>query len=291
MEPDGKMKPMFDHEESRRLFEREDREARLMTYAGPDRVVSSTEMRRLLAAQNRKVYSFSTGLHRLDDAVGKIETGELIAIGGPTKHGKTTLAQTLTVNLASSGARCLWFTFEVPVHQFLQQIPEVGTFYLPMEHKAHDFSWTVDRIGESSLKHGTQIVFIDNLHHLFDLAKTKNASLDIGHCIRSLKRMAIEADVAIFLLCHSKKPAENRGEVQEASEWDLRDSSFIPQESDSTWMIQRKMDKNTGEFRQEALLKICNHRRTGVMAKKIHLVRVGALLEEDLRHYELSESF
>ena len=278
--------PTLDLENLADLEKKVERDCFLLTYQGKDRIVSSDTLRADLEKEDRSfVHVFSTGIFSLDAAVGKLESGELIAIGGPTKHGKTSLAQTLTANLARAGANCLWFTFEVPPRQFLAQMPPEFRFYLPRELTLSKTDWVRERIEEAVLKFKTRIIFIDNLHHLFDIAVSRNPSLDIGNIIRLLKRTAVEFNVVIFLLCHSRKPTEFKGEVQECSEWDLRDSSFVPQESDSTWMIQRKMDPSTKIYSQEALLKVCNHRRTGAMGVKVHLIKTGPFLEEDVAHY------
>src|SRR3990167_780727 len=145
-----------------------ERHVRLAEYKGPDKIVSSTELRDILSKEKKISYSFSTGLHHLDIAVDKIETGELIAIGGPTKHGKTLLAQTLTFHLSKAAVKCLWFTFEVPPRQFLTQVSEDIVFYMPQKLELYKINWLEERIEEAKLKYNTRVVFIDNLHHVFD---------------------------------------------------------------------------------------------------------------------------
>lgn len=264
-------------------------EQRLEKYDGADRVVSSDTLRAELAARKSTAYSYSTGLPALDRVIGNVESGELIAIGGPTKNGKTLLAQTMTVNMSSNGVGCLWFTFEVPAFQFLAQMPDVASFFMPRELKQSSLVWLRDRILEGKLKNNTRVVFVDNLHHLLDFTTVRNVSLDLGVIIRALKRMAIDLNVAIFVLCHSKKPdIGSDGIPREVSEWDLRDSSFIPQECDSTIMVQRMFDKETFEahkilkFGNKTKVKVCLHRRTGAMGEYIQLRKVGSVLEEDV---------
>jgi len=253
----------------------------LAVYSGPDRVIHSDEMREIVKNEKPK-RRVSIGLGKLDNIVGGIEAGELIAIGGPTKHGKTLLCQTLTRNIVEAGGKVIWFSFEVPVYQFLQQMPEGVGFYCPSRLETKNLEWVFKRITESKIKFGTNVVFIDNLHHLVDLASARNVALDIGVVIRQLKRIAIAMDVTIFILCHSRKPSETKGALPEVSEWDLRDSSFIPQEADSTWMVQRKMEKESKRYLNKSFVKVCNHRRNGVIGEVVHLVKVGLLLEEDV---------
>ena len=259
-------------------------ELRAASYKGPDRVVPASELRAELAGISRRSFSFPTGLDNLDAAIGNVESGELIAIGGPTKNGKTLLAQTMTANMAKAGTHCLWFTFEVPAKQFLEQVPESVEFFLPKKLKPGDMEWLGARILEAQVKHDTRVVFIDNLHHLLDFTRMRNVSLDIGSVVRALKRTAVNLNVAILILCHSRKPD---GEVQQVSEWDLRDSSFIPQECDSTIMVQRKQ-RDDGSYGTDAIVKVCLHRRKGTMGQIIHVYRgKDGLLVEDSNYHKV----
>lgn len=250
------------------------RSARLATYSGPDRVISRAELEAEIASAP-PVKKFNTGISGLDALVDGIEAGELIAIGGPRKNGKTLLAQTLTSHLVDQGAECLWLSYEVPPRLFVRQVPGSVRFFAPRSLRAADLFWLEDRIIEAGLKHETRCVFIDNLHFLVDLTHRGNISLDIGTIVRALKRMAIEHNLVIFILCHSRKPDIDKktGIIAEVTDWDLRDSSFVPQESDTTWMVQRSADGKT-------MVKVCCHRRTGKMAEKIWMHKPGLLLEE-----------
>lgn len=261
-------------------------EQELRTYKGQGQIVSASSLHAKFKAEPRTAHSFATGLSRLDTAIGNLETGELVAIGGPTKNGKTTLAQTWTVHLSKAKVGCLWFTFEVPPRQFLQQLtPEGFDFFMPDTLKCSDKLWLRNRIIEGKLKFNTRVVFIDNLHHLVDFQSLRNVSLDMGIIVRDLKRMAVELNVCIVMLCHSKKgEVAKDGQPKEVSEWDLRDSSFIPQESDTTIMVQRKT-LDTGAVGTQAIVKVCLHRRTGTMGKKIHVIKAGSMIEEDEMYY------
>lgn len=255
-------------------------EAELSQYQGPGRVIRGSELKAKFAAEPRKAFSFPTGLERLDKAIGNLETGELVAIGGPTKNGKTTFCQTWTINLHKQGVGTLWFSFEVPMRQFLQQLPESCDFYTPEVLKISDKDWVRRRIIEAKLKYNARVVFIDNLHHLVDFQSLRNISMDLGVVIRDLKRMAVELNVCIVVLCHSKKGENpNGGAPPEVSEWDLRDSSFIAQESDTTIMVQRKW--SNGKVSNQAIAKVCLHRRTGTMGRRIHIIRENNQIYED----------
>jgi RecA-family ATPase len=209
----------------------------------------------------------------LDRAIEDFRDGELVSISGPTKMGKTLLAQTLTVNFSKQGHHSLWFSYEVPIRQFLSQFSgDPPLIYMPAKLKAHALDWMEARIYESFLKYHTRIIFVDHLHYLIDLARMRNPSLEIGQVIRRLKTLAVSGGFIIFLLCHTTKGKSENDLSYES----IRDSSFISQESDSVFMIKRTPDKgeNAGRLRIEF------HRRTGVMEKLVNLVKMDGFLRE-----------
>jgi archaellum biogenesis ATPase FlaH len=186
--------------------------------------------------------------------------------------GKTLLAQTLTVNFVKQQYQSLWFSFEVPARQFLSQFPELPLIYLPQRLKAHAIPWVEERIQESFQKFHTRIVFIDHLHFLFDMAKTRNPSLEIGTVVRRLKTLAVNGGFIVFLLCHTTKGKSEDNLSYES----IRDSSFISQESDCCLMIKRTPSVS----QNAAQLSVEFHRRTGVMEKMVDLIKIDGFLQE-----------
>ena len=256
---------------SEKLNQPESKATNLETYSGEDQVISSYEMQ--LRIQNAKVPTFqiNSGIPALDYYIEGFRGGELIAISGITKHGKTLLAQTLTMNFLKQKQQSLWFSYEVPVRDFLSKFPEFPSLLLPARLKAYALDWLEERIMESFLKYHTRIIFIDHLHFLFDMAKAKNTSLEIGTVIRRLKKLAIDNEFVIFLLCHTKK-----GKDDELSYDSIRDSSLVAQESDSVILMRRvpKINENAAQCKVEF------HRRTGVMEKGFWMIKEKGLLYE-----------
>ena len=245
----------------------------LSNYSGDDRITGSLNLDLLLKkdGQELKPYIFSL-IPGLDRAIEGFYTGELITISGYTKQGKTLLAQSLTKKFTQQQKFPLWFSFEVPARQFLSQFPDLPNFYLPMQLKAHSMDWIEERIIEGFQKFHTRIIFIDHLHFLFDMARSKSPSLEIGQVIRRLKTMAITNDFIIFLLCHTTK-----GKSDDPPDYSaIRDSSLISQESDSVFMVARtpKVGENAAQMRVEF------HRRTGVLEYVVKLIKKNGLLEE-----------
>jgi RecA-family ATPase len=244
----------------------------LREYDGEDRVISSHEMKLSFDRRSVARISVKSLIPSLDRYIEDFRGGEVIAISGPTKNGKTLLAQTLTVNFAKQGQPGLWFTFEVPASQFLSQFPNLPILYMPAKLKPHALDWLEDRIVESFEKYHTRIIFIDHLHYLLDLARMKNPSIEIGAVVRRLKGIAVNREMVIFLLCHTIKGKQD-GTLSYES---IRDSSFVSQESDTVFMIKRTPE----EGENTARLRVEFHRRTGVMEKVVDLVKVDGLLRE-----------
>ncbi len=214
----------------------------------------------------------------LDRYCDGFRDGELIVISGPTKNGKTLLAQSLTMAFVKQQEFPLWFTYEVPARQFLSQFPELPLFYLPQKLKAHVLTWVEERIRESFEKYRTRIIFLDHLHYLFDMARVKSPSIEIGTVIRRLKTMAVDLGLCIFLLCHTTKGTRD-DDLTYAS---IRDSSFVAQESDCVLLVQRYPEKSE----TAAKISIEFHRRTGILEKLIDCHKQDGFLVETIKRDE-----
>jgi len=245
----------------------------LKTYNGEDRIATSHELRLSLNREKSAEYvNVKSKIPSLDEALDGFRDGELITISGPTKNGKTLLAQTLTVNFCLQTVFPLWFSFEVPARQFLSQFRELPLIYMPQKLKPRALDWFEERVWESVSKYNTRVIFIDHLHYLVDLARQQQINLEIGAIIRRLKTLAVQGNFVIFLLCLTKK-GSSEGPLSFES---LRDSSFIAQESDCVIMVKRtpEFGENTARARVEF------HRRTGVMERVIYLQKTDGLLVE-----------
>jgi len=236
-------------------------------------IISSYELLNKLKEQGeaRPLVNIRSKMPSLDRAIENFNDGDLYAVSGPTKNGKTTLCQTLTRNFCDQQYHSLWFSYEVTPRQFVHCFEEEDfpLFYLPDGLKARSMDWVEGKIIESLDKFNTRVVFIDHLHYLFDLVQRGNTSLTIGNVVRRLKGLAVANKLVIFLLCHTTKP----GGETDLSYISIRDSSFVAQEADSVFMIQRTGD-NEGQLRVEF------HRRTGCFQRTVNLIKHGKYFYE-----------
>lgn len=197
-----------------------------------------------------------TGSRQLDDIIGGFEKGRLYVLAGTTKGGKTTLAQTLMYNLGKQGVPSLFFSYEMGwqevVRKYMamdglksaQGTPTNLPLYMPIDmYRGGDlqFDWIREAIQKGQQEYNAQFVVIDHLHFLLPLKDYQNLSMIIGGIVREIKRMAVQLDIPILLLCHLQK---NATKEDAAPSWtDIRDSSFIAQEADATMIIWRGKDE------------------------------------------------
>ncbi len=246
-------------------------------YEGEDQILTYAEIQAELDEHKDLYKIILSNFPSLDqaDSINGFESGELIVISGPTKAGKTLFAQTLTYNFWTQSINSIWFSYELTYRQFGYTFKRIDTpvMLMPKKLKAYALEWVEDRIAEAVAKHGIQIVFIDHLHFLFDIALTRNPSIEIGQVMRYLKRIAVEANIVIVLMCHLTKVDPTK----EPDHTNIRDSAFIAAESDTGLILWRRK-----KLFNEAFLKVCYSRRTGAFEKKIPLIKdfVSGLLVE-----------
>lgn len=241
---------------------RADRLKKVMAaYTGEDQVVSSLDIARDMRTRP-PVKLISSGLKKLDDILGGFKKTQLITVAAPTKNGKTVFCIELTSRLKDHNP--LWIPFEEPaeelIQKFLDRKEEPPLFYTPEKITGSTLAWIEKKIIEAKVKYDSEIVFIDHLHFIVPFTSERQ-DLMIGQTMRDLKKLAKELDVVIFLIAHLKK---TRLDVNPDLE-DLRDSSFIAQESDTVIMLWRKTSRVNGEvvISDETNVSVQANRRTG----------------------------
>ena len=104
-------------------------------------IIDSHTMRDMLAKSATGSWCARPKFTALAQFIEGFYGGELTVLTGPTKNGKTLLAQTLTHHFAQDNIKCLWFSYEVPARQFLAQFGEdLPLFWLPDQLKAKDIN-------------------------------------------------------------------------------------------------------------------------------------------------------
>lgn len=253
---------------------------KLASYNGEDRVESADDI--LKEARKRPEVAPKPSKMPLVDGLlkGGFFPGQLVVLSGITGHGKTTLAQTWTMNMLGNLEKPLWFSYEVAETDFLKAFEKVDPQYLPhifmpISMAKHHLRWIEERIIESHLKYGTSLVFIDHLHYLVEMNGTGNMSTRIGETCRGLKQLALKHGMVIFLICHTGKTKDD----EELGLGSVRDSSFIEQEADTVFYTWRDEER---EFYN--VLKVAKNRKGGLIGKKISLrFESGRYFEQSFR--------
>lgn len=268
-------------------------EESLVTYEGEDRIVSSHELAQQLDDQPE--FSYNTGVHAIDRILGGVQPGEMVIVSGPTGEGKTTLLMSITRNMAMANIPSVWFTLEVTPKAFIQKIKKgtgdtMPTFYLPNRNTDNQIEWLEQRIIEAKVKYDPKVVFIDHVHQIFSLQKAqgKSLSLEIGDMVASIKQMAIDHHLVIFLIAHTRDNAEKP--TAEPRKEEIRDSGLISRLADAIIMVWRiknseaektKRPTDLDENDTWSKVRIVKNRREGRMGTLIMEHKDGLLNEID----------
>jgi hypothetical protein len=183
--------------------------------------------------------------------------------------------QTLTLDFQlDHEISSLWFEYELTPEQFFESFPSgvlPALSYLPREYQTGSMGWLEERIKEAIVKdeimNGQRTlytIFIDHVHFLWHMFRSKNPSLELGEIVRQLKTIAIQNDLIIFLACHMTKTKFG----EEPSAYDARDSSFFVGECDKAFCMWRLKEEHN-----VAVIKIEVDRRTGTLARKFKVIK------------------
>lgn len=253
-------------------------EERLKNYRGEDEIILCNDILDLICARKQEKHAFELrpGFPDLDKTIRNFLGGELVVISGPTKHGKTLLAQTFTRNFSAQDHMGLWFTYEVPPEQFLEQFgDDLPIFTMPKTLKDNSLSWIIERTHEAKLKHSVRYVFIDNTHNVINLT-ANNLSQVMGEFLKAVKKMALRFNITVFLLHHLTKIKLGDDDTIDSSL--LRDSSLVAQTADTVMFVWR--DKDTILKPNRGYIKITENRRYGIMNHVTPIIKIGNYLEE-----------
>jgi len=235
----------------------------------------------------------STGYRKLDKIIGGLAKEELIVIGGGTGQGKSLFSQAIALNVALSGKRVLMFVLEMPPRdntiRFMSmrkseniEINNDSLAELPIDYFYGDKVnlKLLDKVVEKAVENGTELVIIDHLH--FFARAVDNQSAEIGNITREIKMIARRHKVPIILISHIRKMNNIMADPQLD---DLRDSSFIAQDSDLVIMVWRNMENpNSEEFNILKAFVRKNRRRGQLGELQYHCDNYLYLREDEYVH-------
>lgn len=282
---EGELKAIKDEEV--RVKRLADLQETCRNYAGEDRVVSSLDLAEGMRTRP-PIAKVMSGIAALDDIIGGFTRKQLVVLSGITKHGKTSFAVELTCRMRELNP--MFLPFEEPaeeiIQKFLDRGSEVPLFYTPERMLASTKScleWIERKIIESKVKHGSQVVFIDQLSFIVP-SRAERYDLVIQEAMHQLKTMAKTWNVLIFLLCHLKKVKLDVNPDLE----DLKDAAAIPQVADTVILLWRKTERVNGEvvIGNEANVSVQANRRTGRTGNVKMVFDGGRFYESNSKHIE-----
>jgi replicative DNA helicase len=208
----------------------------MKVYQGDDKLESSHDIEKRLR-EGDPIPVMATGIESLDTLLrGGVRPGQLIVIGAQAKSGKTEFCIFLTNKMQER--KPLWFSYEDGaeelVERFMDRSVTVPLFYTPSALKHRSVEWIEERIVESIVKYGTELVFIDNLQSA--VPRGMSQEQEYTFFVRGLKDIAEKWNVPIILVHHVvKSDMERAPDVN-----DLKGASSIAQFANTVIMLWRQ---------------------------------------------------
>jgi len=232
------------------------------------------------AAKNGGKYSqaYSTGFKTIDDALvvksdegkGGVRDGDVVVVTGLSGSGKTTLCQNFAYQFDQQALPSLFFSYEVSINNLYAKFKDMGftddgVVFVPLKIITGNLNWVREKIVEAKEKYYTKMVFIDHLGFLSPSEQRTTGDqlrIILTNMVRQLKRIAVEEEVIIFLMAHTKKVHGREIEMQ-----DIGESSGIYQEADLAMAISRQYEEEGGVSvaTNQGIIKVLKNRLTGEM--------------------------
>lgn len=256
--------------------------------------LSANFIKKLDEEASAKAMKYGRGFENLTKRAGAIRRGRLIVLAARPAVGKSAAALQIGYNVASTGAKVLFFPLEMTTQETLerlllqQQIVDSQTaLKAPTEEEKEDIKYFLDDVeskgnfliyeGVNDLETIEQtikeqqpdLVIIDQLTQVRTSARTKDIRERYIQVTADLKAAAIEYDTAILLLTQLNRAATDRNAPTLEN---LHESDATGQNADVV-LLMSKEDPNerVPEFarRQEITIHVVKN-RGGASGFKIH---------------------
>ena len=237
-----------------------------------------------------QMQGLSTGYPSLDDLTKGLVGGELIIVSGQTAHGKTQLAVNISYRVLKEHP-VLFVSLEMTkpelTARFEKMASDEGTSMggRPLFYQmADELEYAdIDPLIMQAKRDGAALVVIDHLHYF--VRSIEFAASEIGKITKEFKRVAIKYDIPVMLLAHVRKIV--RGEKPHLD--DLRDSSFIAQDSDIVLMIWRELENPEKDINAVKVTLLKNRNR-GIFTRGYNFRSENVWLHEDSADLDMVQS-
>ena len=243
------------------------------SYDTTDRYISMSEavedtLKDIEKAYNTKsgITGISTGLEKLDDAMNGIQRKEMTVFAARPSMGKTAFSLELIKNME---ANILYVQLDMSINSMIQRMMGANTGINSgkiSRGRLNDGQWTVlsevsnylsnkkniffyqpkkptiskimAKAKEIKIKEGLDIIIIDHIGKI--IPETKGTKYEQMTTISNeLKRIAIELDIGMIVLCQLNREVEKRYDKKPKLS-DLRDSGAIEEDADNIGLLYRE---------------------------------------------------
>lgn len=226
-------------------------------------LASTLEEAKHQLVQGDAIQGLSTGYHSLDMMVGGIRPSSIMVLFGDTGHGKSQLAQNISLNLALKGTAVLFVGLEMTntenTARFLQMLgSEERVAQLPIVYPANpDIGYRdVEALFLAAEREAVGLVVIDHLHAM-PLPTANNKADALEAVMYELRRLVVKYAIPVLLVSHISRQGTRKGAPELP---DLKGSGAIEQVATVALAVWRDMDLDEGQQTLKVVLRKNRHR-------------------------------
>lgn len=238
-------------------------------------------LKKLNSDEREKYIGIPTGFADLDNVLIGLGSADLVLLGARPAMGKTSFALNIAKNMAMKDRKkVLFFSLEMTKEQIAQRvlssdsaisskkfrdgslssddwrkIAEVTANFSEAELYFDDTSdITVAEMKAKTRRLGNvDCVFVDYLGLIKSGKRTENRVQEVTEITRSLKLMAKDLKIPVFVCAQLSRGTEGRGKSHRPQLSDLRESGSIEQDADIVLMLYRKSyyNESDGDDKEE----------------------------------------
>ncbi len=233
-----------------------------------------------------------SGLWSVDDKVGGFMGGETVVIAARPGIGKTSLAMQVGVHNAQKGRNGLFISLEMTRRELVGRVlcgmadvdskrlrtgeitmGEINRIEVATGRLSSLGCWiwdppraTMAQIASTAklalLRHGIRWLVVDYIGLISTGGRRADRREHIGHCSRSLKELAKELKIPVFVMAQLNREAA----ASEPGLEHLKESGDIEQDADVVMFIHKEQSKTTRLDEHSLIVAKHRHGRTGKLA-------------------------